>query len=147
MSEKIYADFNGIEPYEQDSRYSLLNLTSYGTLASLSENKIRFNEGMELTFFDPEGLIAKGTIIYVKERVSHNCSGWFAKVANDGIFDSEDCEFNYGDTDCRFFDDDGYQFIDDGSVYSVETISFEPDPGCGSNTCFDSFKPLIFIER
>ena len=57
------------------------------------------------------------------------------------------CEFNSSDTDCRFFDDDGYQFTDDGSVYSVETISFEPDPGCGSNACFDSFKSSIFIER
>jgi len=57
------------------------------------------------------------------------------------------CEFNYGDTNCRFFDDDGYQFTDDGRVYSVETILFEPDPGCGSYTCFDSFKSSIFIER
>ena len=57
------------------------------------------------------------------------------------------CEFNYGDTNCRFFDDDGYQFTDDGRVYSVETILFEPDPGCGSYTCFDSFKHSIFIER
>ena len=57
------------------------------------------------------------------------------------------CEFNFGDTNCRFFDDDGYQFTDDGRVYSVETILFEPDPGCGSYTCFDSFKPSIFIER
>ena len=57
------------------------------------------------------------------------------------------CEFNYGDTGCRFFDDDGYQFTDDGSVYSVEAILFESDPGCGSYTCFDSFKPSIFIVR
>ena len=57
------------------------------------------------------------------------------------------CEFNYGDTNCRFFDDDGYQFSDDGRVYSVETILFEPDPGCGSYTFFDSFKSSIFIER
>ena len=57
------------------------------------------------------------------------------------------CEFNYGDTDCRFFDDDGYQFTDDGRVYSVETTLFEPDPGCGSYTCFDSFKSSIFIEQ
>ena len=57
------------------------------------------------------------------------------------------CEFNSSDTDCRFFDDDGYQFTDDGSVYSVEAILFEPDPGCGSYTCFDSFKPSIFITR
>ena len=57
------------------------------------------------------------------------------------------CEFNYGDTNCRFFDDDGYQFSDDGRVYSVETILFEPDPGCGSYTCFDSFKSSISIER
>ena len=54
------------------------------------------------------------------------------------------CEFNSSDTDCRFFDDDGYQFTDDGSFYSVEAILFEPDPGCGSYTCFDSFKPSIF---
>ena len=57
------------------------------------------------------------------------------------------CEFNYSDTNCQFFDYDGYQFTEDGSVYSVETISFEPDPGCDSYACFDSFKPSIFIER
>ncbi len=57
------------------------------------------------------------------------------------------CEFNSGDTDCRFFDDDGYQFTNDGSVYSIETIVFEPDPGCNSYACFDSFKPSISIER
>ena len=57
------------------------------------------------------------------------------------------CKFNYNGTNCRFFDDDGYQFTEDGSVYSVETILFEPDPGCGLSPCFDSFKPSIFIER
>ena len=57
------------------------------------------------------------------------------------------CEFNSNDTGCRFFDDDGYQFTNDGSGYSVGTILFEPDPGCGSYTCFDSFKHSIFIER
>ena len=38
------------------------------------------------------------------------------------------CEFNSNDTGCRFFDDDGYQFTNDGSGYSVGTILFEPDP-------------------
>ena len=56
------------------------------------------------------------------------------------------CEFNSIDTDCRFFDD-VYQFTDDGSFFSVEAILFEPGPGYDSYTCFDSFKPSIFIER
>ena len=47
------------------------------------------------------------------------------------------CEFNAGDTGCRFFDDDGYQLTDDGSVCSIETILFEPDPGCDSYTCLN----------
>ena len=46
-----------------------------------------------------------------------------------------------------FFFYDGYQFTDYGNVYSVDAFLFEPDPGCGSYTCFYSFKPSIFIER
>ena len=57
------------------------------------------------------------------------------------------CEFDPSDVDCRFFDDDGVQFTNDGSVYRIETFVTSPDPGCGGWTCFDSFWPSITIYR
>ena len=57
------------------------------------------------------------------------------------------CEFDPSDVDCRFFDDDGVQFTNDGSVYRIETFITSPDPGCGGWTCFDSFRHSISIYR
>ncbi len=57
------------------------------------------------------------------------------------------CEFDPPDVDCRFFDDDGVQFTNDGSVYRIETFVTSPNPDCGGWTCFDSFRPSITIYR
>ena len=57
------------------------------------------------------------------------------------------CEFGSSDINCRFLDDDGLQFTNDGSVFSIETSMIDPDPGCGPSPCFDSFRPSIFIDR
>ena len=57
------------------------------------------------------------------------------------------CEFDPSDVDCRFFDDDGVQFTNDGSVYRITTFITSPDPGCGGWTCFDSFRSSITIYR
>ena len=57
------------------------------------------------------------------------------------------CEFGSADIDCRFFDDDGLEFTNDGSVYEIEAYIYPPDPGCGSSACFDSHRPTISIFR
>ena len=57
------------------------------------------------------------------------------------------CEFGSADIDCRFFDDDGLEFTNDGSVYEIEAYIYPPDPGCGSSACFDSYRPTISIFR
>lgn len=58
------------------------------------------------------------------------------------------CEFGSSDIAFRFLDDDGLQFTNDGSVFSIEAFIYSPDPGCGgSTTCFDSFRPSISIYR
>ena len=57
------------------------------------------------------------------------------------------CEFGSSDIACRFLDDDGLQFTNEGSVFSIETSMMESDPGCGLGPCFDSFRPSIFIYR
>ena len=57
------------------------------------------------------------------------------------------CEFDPSDINCRFFDDDGIQFTNDGRVYRIETLITSPDPGCDGWTCFDSFRHSISIYR
>jgi len=50
---RVYADFNAIE-YERDgSCYARLALTGYGTLASLSRQRLRLAEALEVVLFEP----------------------------------------------------------------------------------------------
>ena len=80
-SMRIYADFNGIESPSEDAAQCLLDLTGYGTLASLSLQQIRLHEGMSLTLFDPDGLEVEAVALFDESKVgkdSHS-SGWLAK--------------------------------------------------------------------
>lgn len=78
---RVYADFNGIESSSEDDGLCHLDLTGYGTLASLSLQQIRLYEGMPLTLFDPDGLEVKAIAFYDARKVGENInsSGWFAK--------------------------------------------------------------------
>lgn len=74
----IYADFNSIDEYPLGSNRFLLDLTGYGTLASLSAASLRLEEGQVMQFFDSDGLCVIGKIFFDPTMLSKNCSGWFA---------------------------------------------------------------------
>lgn len=82
---KIYADFNSIEPYPFDENMLCLDLTSYGTLASLSYYQISMQIGNTFTFVDPDGLTVTATVFFDSSKISTICSGWFAKFESDNI--------------------------------------------------------------
>lgn len=92
---KIYADFNSLEECSPESSKMCLNLTGYGTLASLSFHKLKLKEGEILVFSDPEGLEVNGITYFDENRVSENCSGWFAKFERDDISEGEPLDHDY----------------------------------------------------
>ena len=56
------------------------------------------------------------------------------------------CEFDPSDVDCRFFDDDGVQFTNDGSVYRISTFIASPGPGVDGRVLIPFDPQLIYIE-
>lgn len=91
---KIYADFNNIEDFENDS-FCYLNLTGYGTLASLSNNQIRLMEGMKFHFYDDCGTAVIAHVFFYRNLVNNYCSGWFAKFRKEDIFYEPVVEHNF----------------------------------------------------
>jgi hypothetical protein len=96
----IYADFNGIEKCKADPDSVLLNLTGYGTLASLSLHKIKLYEGGTIDLCDPEGLMATGILLFDKTKVSNNSSGWFAQFKRNEISEGEPIDHDYSNHIC-----------------------------------------------
>ena len=81
MNALIYADFNGITGFPNDEN-EYLDICGYGTLASLSRHKVRLEEGMAITFFEPGDLEMDATVHFFPDIVdAHNPHGkWFAKL-------------------------------------------------------------------
>jgi len=96
MKEKIYADFNGITNLG-DSNYEYIDLCGYGTLASLSYYKIKLENGMEVTLFEPGDIEVDVVIEFISiETDKHNPSGkWFGKFKAGTVKASNtDSEYN-----------------------------------------------------
>ena len=87
----VYADFNSIERYTFGGYDSRVGMTGYGSIASLSTQRIKLREGMDLIVYEPLDIEATG--------VAHfdlNCSDpagrigmWFVLVNNKDIRDSK----------------------------------------------------------
>ena len=115
---KIYADFNGIETCSSSANEYCLDLTGYGTLASLSHFRIKLSRGLILTFVDTDGLTAVGTVDFSEDRVSTRSSGWYAKFKKDTLFDGEPLAHDYDVHECfhcrknikAYLDEVGRQF-------------------------------------
>ena len=126
---KIYADFNGIEECNSNSKMRCLNITGFGTLSSLSLYKLRVKEGQTIVFSDPDGLSVSGTMYFDINRVSKNCSGWFAKFHSDDVYEDEPLKHDYSIHTCftcrknlkSHFDAVGRQF-DDNCPFSRTPI-------------------------
>ncbi len=132
----IYADFNGIEDCINDLDSVLLDLTGYGTLASLSFHKIKLYEGLSIELCDPEGLMATGMILFDKTKVSNNCSGWFAKFMKDKISEGEPIEHDYSKHLCFNCRENIKEHLDKvGRQFNEEC------PFCGTSVMFPITSP------
>ena len=92
---RIYADFNGVEEYLSNPDELSLDLTGYGTLASLSFYKVKLYEGQSMELVDLDGLSVNGVTYFDPEKVSENCSGWFAKFQKREISEGEPLDHNF----------------------------------------------------
>jgi hypothetical protein len=84
-----------MEEYGSDPTMQRLDLTGYGTLASLSFHQIALKEGQFFEFVDPDGLSVKGMVFFDNERISKNCSGWFAKFSKADMSESATLDHDY----------------------------------------------------
>jgi hypothetical protein len=96
----IYADFNGLEDCSPADGYVCLDLTGYGTLASLSLQQLRLRVGQHLTLCDPDGLQVAAEIAFDATRVSERCSGWFGRFKRSDIKVGPSLEHNYSVHTC-----------------------------------------------
>lgn len=89
---RIYADFNGVTSCPERISLTCLNLTGYGTLASLSRHQIRLREGMILIFYDPGDIEVEGRVFYDLTNPGKFTSPgrWLAAVDLDLVKDTED---------------------------------------------------------
>ena len=91
----IYADFNGLEDSVASPDEVLLDLTGYGTLASLSLHRVRLRAGQHLMLCDPDGLWVMGEINFDPSRRSSRRSGWFATFQRRGIREGASLQHDY----------------------------------------------------
>ena len=92
---KIYADFNGIKTCSDDTTFVCVDLTSYGTLASLNAYRIILTEGLNLDIADPDGLTVTATAYFDKTKISKTCSGWFARFKRDEVMESHEIRIDF----------------------------------------------------
>jgi|SRR3954469_20833745 len=91
---RVYADFNGIEYSQNLEGLDSLKITGYGTLASLSRQKIKLKEGMELTLITPNDIECEVFVMF-DEKVScpSGASGaWVAYFKHKNVKDCVDLE-------------------------------------------------------
>ena len=73
-------------------------------------------------------------LIFTLASLMISCADILLEGTSDDVSTSEivgfwfACEFGSADIDCRFFDDDGLEFTNDGSVYEIEAYIYPPDP-------------------
>ena len=86
----VYADFNSLEPSLTGSYDSRIDLVGYGSLKSLSRQKIQISEGMRLIVYEPNDIKAEGIVHF--DRTESDPAGrdgkWFVLLNKDEIKDS-----------------------------------------------------------
>jgi hypothetical protein len=61
---RVYADFNAIEYAQDGSSAADIAITGYGTLASLSSQRLRLEEGMQVLIFEPDDIECNGVAYF-----------------------------------------------------------------------------------
>lgn len=96
----IYADFNGIEQRLLGTMDVAVDMTSYGTLASLSLNKLILRVGQILQLSDEDGLTVEAEVFFDKKRMATNCSGWFAAFTSAKVITRQEMAINFSGHIC-----------------------------------------------
>lgn len=91
----IYADFNSLEGTSTLTDEVYLDLTGYGTLASLSLHQVRLRVGQHLMLCDPDGLQVRGEIGFDPSRQASHFSGWFARFKRGDIQEGVPLKHDY----------------------------------------------------
>ncbi|MBL0283841.1 MAG: hypothetical protein IPQ01_07995 [Zoogloea sp.] len=123
----IYADFNGLEDSLVDADMAVLDLTGYGTLASLSRHGVQLRVGQRLAFSDFDGLEVVGEIGFDSARVSERSSGWYARFSRGEIKDVSPREHDFATHLCFKCRNDLKPYLDKVGRSFVETC-----PHCGT---------------
>jgi hypothetical protein len=87
---RVYADFNAIEYVVAGTGYARLPLTGYGTLASLSRQRLRLTEGRPLILFEPNDIECEATAHFETSRLdpAGRLGEWVALIQKDEFRDS-----------------------------------------------------------
>lgn len=132
----IYTDFNSVEEYDSDSNMLCLNLTGYGTLASLSARQIVLEEGQFLELIDLDGLSVRAMVFFDRERKSKNSSGWFAKFPKKDMLEGEELDHDYDTHLCFKCRENIKSYLDEvGRQFS------EACPFCGTSVMYPMPSP------
>lgn len=88
----IYVDFNSIEECVSDPAFDCLDLTGYGTIRSLNNQKILLKEGDRYIFFESNDIEVEGEVYFERNIPSlFSPKGkWFAKVRSEEIRESRE---------------------------------------------------------
>jgi len=86
----VYADFNSLESCSTGTYDSRVDLTSYGSLKSLSQQKLQVCEGMRINVFEPQDIEVEGIAYFdPNEKDPAGRSGkWYVLLNRDEIQDS-----------------------------------------------------------
>ena len=86
---RVYADFNAIEYVPESTTQAILALTGYGTLASLSRQRIRLTEGLALIFYEPNDIECEGVAHFdaTRKDPAGRVGEWVARIDHQDIRD------------------------------------------------------------
>lgn len=79
---RVYADFTAIEHRDDKNSNAEMPLTGYGTLASLSRQRLRLTEGMRLVLYEPGDIEVEAVASFDRTRIdpSGRPGAWIARL-------------------------------------------------------------------
>ena len=84
---RVYADFNAIEYLPESTMQAVLPLTGYGTLASLSRQRMRLAEGLALILYEPNDIECEGVAHFdaTRKDPAGRVGEWVARINHQDI--------------------------------------------------------------